>query len=127
MSEEETDDEHGLGDTVNDTDLEGKDEERTFAAVVAEEGRGLIVQGDSVPTIQVQIQPGVCCDIYLIFIISTQRKKKRYNPSSNWIFIDSKRDPCVSDFHVTSNIVQPSRFGYLCQLPWCIASSFIRL
>ena len=59
MSEEETDDEHGLGDTVNDADLDGKDEERTSAAVVAEEGRGLIVQGDSVPAIQLQVQPGV--------------------------------------------------------------------
>ena len=67
MSEEETDDEHGLGDTANDTDLEGKDEERTSAAVVAEEGRGLIVQGDSIPIIQLQVQPGVCRDIYLIY------------------------------------------------------------
>ena len=70
MSEEETDDEHGLGDTVNDTDLEGKDDERTSAAVVAEEGRGLIVQGDSVPVIQLQVQPGVCCDIYFIYILN---------------------------------------------------------
>ena len=67
MSEEETDDEHALGDTVNDTDLEGKDEERTSAAVVAEEGRGLIVQGDSISIIQLQIQPGVSCDIYLTY------------------------------------------------------------
>lgn len=59
MSEEETDDEHGLGDTVNDTDLERKEEERTSAVVVAEEGRGLIVHGDSVPIIQLQVQPGV--------------------------------------------------------------------
>jgi hypothetical protein len=58
MSEEDTDDEHGLGDTANDTDLETKDQERTSAAVVAEEGRGLIVNGDSVPIIQLQVQPG---------------------------------------------------------------------
>ena len=63
MSEEETDDEHGLGDSVHDTDLEEKDEERTSAIVVAEEGRGLIVQGDSVPIIQLQVQPGARCNI----------------------------------------------------------------
>lgn len=64
MSEEETDDEHGLCDSINDTELGENDEERTSAAVVAEEGRGLIVQGDNVPILQVQ--PGACCDIYLI-------------------------------------------------------------
>jgi hypothetical protein len=42
VEKDDTDNEHGLGDTVNDTDLEGKDEleESTSAsvAVVAEEG-----------------------------------------------------------------------------------------
>lgn len=66
MSEEETDDEHGLVDSVNDTDLGEKDEERTSAAVVAEEGRGLIVQGDNVPIVQLQVQPGACFDLYSI-------------------------------------------------------------
>ncbi|KAF8807582.1 hypothetical protein BYT27DRAFT_7256162 [Phlegmacium glaucopus] len=59
MSEEETDDEHGLiADSVNDPDLGEKHEERTSAAVVAEEGRGLIIQGDNVPIVQLQVQPG---------------------------------------------------------------------
>jgi hypothetical protein len=36
----------------------------------------------------------------------SQLKKQhiRYNTSFNWIFIDSKRDPCVFDLYVTSNI-----------------------
>jgi hypothetical protein len=68
MSEEETDDEHGLGDSVIDTDPEENNEERTSAIVVAEEGRGLIVQGDNVPIIQLQVQPGTCFNIYLIRI-----------------------------------------------------------
>ncbi|KAF8167917.1 hypothetical protein B0H34DRAFT_37639 [Crassisporium funariophilum] len=56
MSEDETDDEHGLD--VTDGDEEEKDDERTTAAVVAEEGRGLIVHGDNVPIVQLQVQPG---------------------------------------------------------------------
>ncbi|KAG6911817.1 hypothetical protein DXG01_000064 [Tephrocybe rancida] len=55
MSEEETDDDHALGD---DEEEEEKEEERTSAVVVAEEGRGLIVQGDNVPIAQLQVPPG---------------------------------------------------------------------
>ena len=103
MSEEETDDEHGLGDTVNDTDLEGKDEERTSAAVVAEEGRGHIVQGDSVPIIQLQVQPGVCCDIYL-FIISTQKNIS----GTTHLLIGSSSTPNAIPAFLTSMLPQIS-------------------
>ena len=106
MSEEETDDEHGLGDTANDTDLEGKDEERTSAAVVAEEGRGLIVQGDSVPTIQLQIQPGMCCGIYLIFIMSTQKKKNL--SGTTHLLIGSSSTPNAIPAFLTSMLPQIS-------------------
>lgn len=57
MSEEETDDEPTL-DSVDIEESDEKYEERTSAAVVADEGRGLIVNGDSVPIVQLQIQPG---------------------------------------------------------------------
>ncbi|KDR85180.1 hypothetical protein GALMADRAFT_330695 [Galerina marginata CBS 339.88] len=56
MSEDETDDEPGLDSLEPDPD--DKEEERTSAAVIADEGRGLIVQGDNVPIVQLQIQPG---------------------------------------------------------------------
>ncbi|KAF8912848.1 hypothetical protein CPB84DRAFT_1841295 [Gymnopilus junonius] len=56
MSEDETDDEHAL-DSL-DADSDGKHEERTAAVVVAEEGRGLIVQGDNIPIVQLQVPPG---------------------------------------------------------------------
>lgn len=55
MSEEETDDDHHLGDEEEDE----KEEERTSAVVIAEEGRGLIVQGDNVPIVQLQVPPGM--------------------------------------------------------------------
>ncbi|KAG5718596.1 Rac guanine nucleotide exchange factor B [Termitomyces sp. T112] len=55
MSEEETDDDHPLDDDEQD---EEKEEERTSAVVIAEEGRGLIVQGDNVPITQLQVPPG---------------------------------------------------------------------
>ncbi|KAF8973748.1 hypothetical protein BDZ97DRAFT_1776622 [Flammula alnicola] len=59
MSEEETDDEPGLDSLdVDEDDEKEEEEERTSAAVVAEEGRGLIVQGDNVPIVQLQVQPG---------------------------------------------------------------------
>ncbi|KAF9229502.1 hypothetical protein BS17DRAFT_688846 [Gyrodon lividus] len=35
-----------------------KDEERTSAIVVAEEGRGLIIKGDGVPIVQLRVEPG---------------------------------------------------------------------
>lgn len=72
MSEEETDDEHGLGDSVIDTDLGENDEERTSAIVVAEEGRGLIVQGDNVPIVQLQVHPGTC--FHSLFVILNPEK-----------------------------------------------------
>ncbi|KNZ73490.1 Rac guanine nucleotide exchange factor B [Termitomyces sp. J132] len=54
MSEEETDDDHPLDDDEQDEEKE----EGTSAVVIAEEGRGLIVQGDNVPITQLQVPPG---------------------------------------------------------------------
>ncbi|KAG6897339.1 hypothetical protein C0992_002397 [Termitomyces sp. T32_za158] len=54
MSEEETDDDN----TLDDDEDEETEEERTSAVVIAEEGRGLIVQGDNVPITQLQVPPG---------------------------------------------------------------------
>ncbi|KAH7883764.1 hypothetical protein F5I97DRAFT_1813713 [Phlebopus sp. FC_14] len=58
-------DEVGLtsGDETDDLceDEDGNDdkqEERTSAMVVAEEGRGLIVRGDGVPVVQLNVEPG---------------------------------------------------------------------
>ncbi|OJA11753.1 hypothetical protein AZE42_02938 [Rhizopogon vesiculosus] len=50
-SDDETDDLGGDDDEIDD-----KEEERTSAAVVAEEGRGLIVKGESIP--QLHVEPG---------------------------------------------------------------------
>jgi len=58
LSEEETDDEPGLPDDLDDEDEEEKEEERTAAILVAEEGRGLIVRGDGIPILQLQVEPG---------------------------------------------------------------------
>ena len=51
-----------------DTDLEVDDlpegereEERTSAIVIAEEGRGLIVRGDGVAVVDLVVQPGALC------------------------------------------------------------------
>ena len=58
MSEEETDDEPCLGDDLDDEDDEEREEERTAAVLIAEEGRGLIVRGDVIPLVQLQVEPG---------------------------------------------------------------------
>jgi hypothetical protein len=58
LSEEESDDEPGLGDDLDDDDDEDKEEERTTAVLVVEEGRGLIVRGDGIPLVQLQVEPG---------------------------------------------------------------------
>ncbi|TFK30624.1 hypothetical protein FA15DRAFT_676905 [Coprinopsis marcescibilis] len=58
MSEEETDDEPVADDV--DSSFPGllEEEERTSAAVVAEEGRALIVHAENTPVVQLQPQPG---------------------------------------------------------------------
>ena len=46
---------------VKDREQDGdeeKEEERTSAVVIAEEGRGLIVRGDGIPVVQLQVHPG---------------------------------------------------------------------
>lgn len=58
MSEEETDDDHGLGEDLGDEDEEEQEEDRTAAVVIAEEGRGHIVRGDEVPIVQLHVEPG---------------------------------------------------------------------
>jgi hypothetical protein len=56
VSEEETDDDHGLA-ADDEYEIE-KEEERTAAVVIVEEGRGLIVHGDALPIAQLQVYPG---------------------------------------------------------------------
>lgn len=56
ISEEETDDEHCLDNLEDEPDK--NDGEPTSAALVAEQGRGLIVHADAVPIFQLQIQSG---------------------------------------------------------------------
>ena len=100
MSEEETDDDHGLGDT----DLERKDEERTSAAVVAEEGRGLIVHGDSVPVIQLQVQPGV---LRRLFDLKSQLRENNWSGTTH-LLIGSSSTPNAIPAFLTSMLPQIS-------------------
>ena len=53
-SEDETDDDPFLGGDIE----EDGDEEVTSAMMVAEEGRGVIVRGDNVPIVQLQVHAG---------------------------------------------------------------------
>ncbi|KAJ7630666.1 hypothetical protein FB45DRAFT_793282 [Roridomyces roridus] len=55
-SEEETDDDHLLLGEEDDRDDD--DEERTSAALIAEEGKGMIVQGEGIPLTELHVQPG---------------------------------------------------------------------
>jgi len=54
LTEDETDDDQPLTD---DHDLP-LDEERTSAALIADEGRGLIVRADNTSIVHLQVQPG---------------------------------------------------------------------
>ena len=58
--DEETDYDDHLLDYVDEENNKAREEEeeRTSAVVVAEEGRGLIVRGDAVPVVQLQVHPG---------------------------------------------------------------------
>ncbi|KAJ6574825.1 hypothetical protein B0H19DRAFT_934950 [Mycena capillaripes] len=54
-SEEETDEDHIL---LQDDDDDQEDDERTSAALIAEEGRGMIVQGEGLLLSDLNVQPG---------------------------------------------------------------------
>jgi hypothetical protein len=62
LSEDETDDENGLDE--GDSALVDHEEERTSAAVVADEGRGLIVQAGTTPIVQLNVQPGMYVHVH---------------------------------------------------------------
>ena len=62
LSEDETDDENGIDE--GDSGLVDHEEERTSAAVVADEGRGLIVQAGTTPIVQLHVQPGMYVHVH---------------------------------------------------------------
>jgi hypothetical protein len=64
-SEDDTDDDHGILDEDDEDQLS---EERTAAIVIAEEGRGLIVQGDGVPIHELQVNPSMFLLVFLYII-----------------------------------------------------------
>lgn len=64
-SEDETDDDAFMG---GDIEEEG-DDEITRAMMVAEEGRGVIVQGDNVPIVQLQVNPGASIHFFFMGMV----------------------------------------------------------
>lgn len=68
-SEEEFD--FGDHQDIDEEEEVEKENDRTAAIVVAEEGRGLIVRGDGVPVSSITIQPGKCLifEVYFLMII----------------------------------------------------------
>ena len=84
MSEEDTDEDHvDEEDDVPDTDE--KEEERTAAVIMAEEGRGLIVQAEGLPILQLNIQPGafLCFFSPVIKVVSTFLYRGRFSDYHN--------------------------------------------
>lgn len=79
LSEDETDDENLLVDPEQDE----KEEERTSAVVLAEEGRGLIVQGEGLPIVQLNVQSGEHQSSHssIFFTFPTDRD----HPSIDWL------------------------------------------
>ncbi|KAJ7130078.1 hypothetical protein C8R43DRAFT_670583 [Mycena crocata] len=56
-SADETDEDHIMMPDDRELDLDD-DDERTSAALIAEEGRGMIVQGEGIPVTELHVQPG---------------------------------------------------------------------
>ena len=54
-----TDDETDDDALIDEEDEEDVEEEATSAAMVAEEGRGIIVRGNDVPIVQLQVKTGI--------------------------------------------------------------------
>jgi hypothetical protein len=97
VSEEETDDDQAL------VEEEGEhEEERTSAVVVAEEGRGLIVQGDALPIVQLVVHPGESGPQAPENLISSFFF--RHHPSLGWLFEHPQRYACLSDVHHPANM-----------------------
>lgn len=110
LTEDETDDDQPLTDD-HDPSL---DEERTSAALIADEGRGLIVQADSTPIVHLQVQPGEFISFTLRFGDLTQFA--RYDPSSHGFFNYSKCRPRLPQQYATPNMSQSPCIRYLGQL-----------
>jgi hypothetical protein len=103
LSEEETDDEPGLGDDLDDEDEEEKEEERTAAILVAEEGRGLIVRGDGIPLLQLQVEPGTN-QLNTNELTSLTRFWTRHYASTGRFIKYSERDANFPGKYPTSNL-----------------------
>ena len=106
-SEEETDDEQTLDNLDDDSDSK-EDPEPTSAALVAEQGRGLIVDAEKVPIFQLQILPGSSF-FYLVIYPLGLTYPHRYNSSIDRILQYSQCCPCFPYIHSSANCSQPSR------------------
>lgn len=113
MSEEETDEDHGLEEELDDEDDEEKEEERTAAVVVAEEGRGHIVRGDGVPIVQLQVEPG---ESRYIWSCDMTRTVARDNTSTRGFIKYPECDAIFPRQLLASNLLHPSCSRHICQL-----------
>ena len=121
MTDDETDDEPVL-DAIDDDQDDGQEEERTSAAVVAEEGRGLIVQGDNVPIVQLQVQPGAPRpSIINFFPFNSSRHVLiiRHDTFIDRIINNPQCRAVIFDFCPPANRTLPPSPRHLCQLSGC--------
>ncbi|KAG5221547.1 Spermatogenesis-associated protein [Salix suchowensis] len=97
VSEDDTDFEQGL----DDDDMDDPDLERTSAAVIAEEGRGLIVQGEGVQLSDLHIQPGM-------FLISTlpQSQTDFFHAGTTHLIVGSSNTPNIMPAFLSNTVPQ---------------------
>jgi hypothetical protein len=129
MSEGENDEDHCLveDDEEEEEDKEEEEEdekveERTSAVVIAEEGRGLIVQGEGVPIVQLQVHSGTSTLSLVALKSSAVSFIHRHHPSFARILNDSEHNAFIPLKQYSSDLFYTPCPGYFCQLFGCTSA-----
>lgn len=114
MSGDETDDDHILTEDEYDEDLE---EERHSAIVIAEEGRGLIIQGSGASVAQLNVQPGAPFHALFMQLKCSWSILQRYYTFARRIFSDPQLNSDIPYLYAPGHTTYASGLGHICQLP----------
>jgi hypothetical protein len=90
------DDRVSITSTDIDTDDEIHDddnEERTEAVLLAEQGRGLIVQAEGKSTVQLEVQPGLSISIKMPHLVT--HDELRYDPLTCGLVFNTQQHPSI--------------------------------
>ena len=119
--DEDTDEDPSFDDVEEDEEEDAAEEEPTSAAIIAEEGRGVIVRGDDTPIVRLQVVPGESRPFRALRVLCSDRAVAidRDHPSAHWLVANSQCGPLVPGKHAASHQLLSSRPRHFRKLPQC--------